>query len=79
MYELLALELDSIKPPGCTRTEGGWREEGLSPDHLATDSIWSKLPPLSVPVSPSPVSRESSRYSVALHMWLHIRYQVPGI
>ena len=55
MYEVLALELDSIKPPGCTRTKGEWRQEGLSRDHLATDSIWSNLPPLSVPVSPSPV------------------------
>ena len=34
MYELLALELDSIKPAGCTRTKGGWRKEGLSRDHL---------------------------------------------
>ena len=76
MYELLALELDSIKPPGCTRTNGGGREEGLSRDHLATDSIWSKLSPLSVPVSPSPVSREASRDFVTLDMALHTRYQV---
>ena len=87
MYELLASEVDSIKPPGCTRTKGGLREEGPSRDHLATDSIWSKLPPPSVPVSPSPVSREDSRYSVAFDRWLHtryqvskmVRYQVPGI
>ena len=72
-YELLALELDSIKPPGCRRANVGWREESLSRDHLATDSVWSKLPPisaklppLSVPVSPSPVSREASSDLVAL-------------
>ena len=76
MDELLALELDSIKPRGCTRTNGGWRKEGLSPNHLATDSIWTKLPPLSVPVSPSPVSRDASRDFVALDMWLRTRYQV---
>ena len=66
------------------RVDGGRR---VSLDTIATDSIWSKLPPLSVPVSPSPVSREASRYSVALDMWLHtryqvskmVRYQVPGI
>ena len=38
-YELLAVELDKINPPGCTRTNSGWTEEGLSRDHLATDSI----------------------------------------
>ena len=76
MYELLALELDSIKPPGCTRTNWGWREEGRPRDHLTTDSIWYKLPPPSVPVSPSPISREASRDFVALDMWLHTRYQV---
>ena len=76
IYELLALELDSIKPPGCTRTNWGWREEGLSRDHLATDSIWSNLPPLHVPLSPSPVSHEASRDFVAFDMWLHTRYQV---
>ena len=36
-----------------------------SRDYLATDSVRSKLPPLSVPVSPSPVSREASREFVA--------------
>ena len=36
----------------------------------------NKSPPLSVPVSPSPVSREASRDFVALDMWLHIRYLV---
>ena len=35
-------------------------------DHLGTDSVRSKLPPLCVPVSPSPVSREASRDFVAL-------------
>ena len=35
----------------------------------------NKSPPLSVPVSPSPVSREASRDCVALDMWLHTRYQ----
>ena len=30
-------------------------------DHLGTDSVRSKLPPLCAPVSPSPVSREASR------------------
>ena len=66
MYKLLALELDSIKPPGDRRKNGGWGEEGLSRNHLTTDSIWSKLPPISVPVSPSPVSCEASRDFVAL-------------
>ena len=37
-----------------------------SRDHLATGSIRSKLPPLSVPVSPSPVSHGASRDFVAL-------------
>ena len=36
-------------------------------------------PPLSVPVSPSPVSREGSREFVALDMWLHTRYQMSKI
>ena len=35
--------------------------------------------PLSVPVSPSPVSREASRDFVALDMWLHTRYQISRI
>ena len=41
-------------------------------------SPWSsyKSPPLSVPVSPSSVSREASRDFVALNMWLHARYQI---
>ena len=39
MYELLASEVDSIKPPGCRRADGGWKEEGLSRDHLAADSV----------------------------------------
>ena len=30
-------------------------------DHFGTDSVRSKLSPLYVPVSPSPVSREASR------------------
>ena len=76
MYELFTLELDSIKPPGYKTTNGGWKEEDLSRDHLATDSIWPKLPPLSVQVSPSPVSREASRDFAALDVWLHTRYQV---
>ena len=46
------------------RTEDGRRT--VSRDHLPIDSIWSKLPPLSVPVSPSPVSREASRDFTAL-------------
>ena len=29
-YQLLALEADSIKPPGCKRADGGWREDGRS-------------------------------------------------
>ena len=68
MYELLALDLDSIKPPDEDEgsMEGGGPRD--SRDHLATDSIWSKLPPLSVPVSASPVSRVVNRYSVALDM-----------
>ena len=65
-YQLLASEFDSIKPPRCWRAGEGWREEGLSRNHLATDSVRSKLPALSVPVSPSPVSREASRDFVAL-------------
>ena len=36
-------------------------------------------PPLSVPVSPSPVSREASRDFVALDMWLHTRYQMSKV
>ena len=32
-----------------------------SRDHFGTDSVRPKLPPLYVPVSPSPVSREASR------------------
>ena len=32
-----------------------------SRDHFCADSVRSKLPPLYVPVSPSPVSREASR------------------
>ena len=39
----------------------------------------SNTSPLSVPVSPSPVSREASRDFVALDMWLHTRYQMPKI
>ena len=70
------MELDSIEPPGCKKVNGGWREEGLSRDHLTTDSVWSKLPLLSVPVNPSLVSREPSRDFVALDVWLHTRYQV---
>ena len=30
-------------------------------DHFGTNSVRSKLPPLRVPVSPSPVSREANR------------------
>ena len=33
---------------------------------LGSDSVWSKLPPLYVPVSPSPVSRGASRDFAAL-------------
>ena len=33
-----------------------------SRDHFGTDSVRCKLPPLYVPVSPLPVSREASRY-----------------
>ena len=33
-------------------------------------------PPLSVPVSPSPVSREARRDFVAVDMWSHTRYQI---
>ena len=36
-------------------------------------------PPISVPVSPSPVSREASRDFVALDLWLHTRYQISKI
>ena len=39
----------------------------------------NRSPPLSVPVSPSPVSREASRGFVALDMWLHTRYQISKI
>ena len=39
----------------------------------------TKSPPFSVPVSPSPVSREANRGFVALDMWLHTWYQVPDI
>ena len=50
--------------------DGGRR---VSRGHLATDSIWSKLPSLSVPVSPSPVSREASR-----DLWRSICGYIPG-
>ena len=50
-----------------------WEEASLKPaharrfrDHLGNDSVRSKLPPLSVPVTPSPASREASRDFVAL-------------
>ena len=50
------------------RTALSRREASLRPararcsrDHLGTDSVRSKLPPLYVPVSPSPVSHEASR------------------
>ena len=51
--------------------------EGLGIDwydykHLAL--IRSKLLPLSVPVTPSPVAREAGRDFVALDMWLRTRY-----
>ena len=36
----------------------------------------NKSLPFSVPVTPSPVSREASRDFVALDMWLHTRYQI---
>ena len=35
----------------------------------------NKSPPLSVPVSPSPVSREARCDFLALVMWLHTRYR----
>ena len=73
-YELLALELDSIKPPGCRRVNGGWREEGISRDRLATDLIRSKVPQLFMPVSAPTVSREASRDFVAIDV-----YYIPGI
>ena len=41
----------SIRPPHARRFRV----------HLGNDSVRSKLPPLCVPVSPSPVSREASR------------------
>ena len=42
------------------------RRARRSRDHLATDSVRSKLPPLFEPVSPLPVSREASGDFVAL-------------
>ena len=53
----------ALSRPGAPLRPGRARR---SRDHLATDSVRSKLPPLSVPVSPSPVSREASRDFVAL-------------
>ena len=45
-----------------------WEEASLKPaharrfrDHLGNDSVRSKLPPLCVPVSPSPVPLKASR------------------
>ena len=35
-----------------------------SRDHLGTESVWSKVPPLYVPVSPSPGSHEASRVAL---------------
>ena len=49
--------------PGASLRPGRARR---SRDHLAIDSVQSKLPSLSVSVSSSPVSREASRDSVAL-------------
>ena len=43
-------------------------------DHLGTDTVRSKLPPLCVPVSPSPVSREISR-----DLWRSIRPSTMGV
>ena len=76
MYELLALDLDSIKPPD--EDEGG-TEGGGSPSRPSRhrlDLVQAAPTRVSVPVSSSPVSREASCYSVALDIWLHTRYQV---
>ena len=61
------------------RTALSRREDSLrlprarhSRDHLGTDSVPSKLLPLCVPVSPSPVLREASRdlrRSIGLRRW----------
>ena len=44
-----------------------------------TCCLVSITPPLSVPVSSSPVSREASRDFVELDMWLHTRYQMSKV
>ena len=80
MYELLALELDPIKPPGCTRTKGGWEGGGsLSrPSRHRLDLV--QAAPTICTVSPSAVSREAGRFSVALDTIFYVvTYQVPGI
>ena len=56
-------ELTALSRPGASLRPGRARR---SRDDLATDSVRSKLPPLSVPVTPPPVSRETSRDFVAL-------------
>ena len=75
MFEMLALELDSIKSPGCTRTKGGRREEALPRDHRATDSIWSKLPPLGYLCQ---WARRPSRVKLAVILWRSIYGYIPG-
>ena len=50
------------------RTGDGRRRVSLETISPPIRSVWSKLPPLSVPVSPSPVSREASRDFVVLDM-----------
>ena len=48
------------------RTSLRLEQTGHFCDQLATDSVRSKLPLLSLPMSPAPVSREASRDFVAL-------------
>ena len=56
-------ELTTLSRQGASLRPG---RAGRSRDHFATHSVRSNLPPLYVPVSPSPVSRESNRDFVAV-------------
>ena len=59
---------DSVRPARARRSR----------DHFGIVSVRSKLPPLYVPVSPSPVSRETSRDlwpSIVLRRWSCSNYE----
>ena len=62
--------------PKGTEASGTWRVATMQSVVIGGSNKYS---PLSVPVSPSPVSREASRDFVALDMWLHTRYQISNV